>query len=251
MRCVVLKNYAVKADSDAMDQHQAPSYEDGTAPISGATLARFRVGPIPVRVELPFFLVIGLIGYNSHQSVALLLTWLGVAFGSVLVHELGHAIVGRAFGSPTSIVLYAFGGLTFHNGGKWLTARQDVLISLAGSLSQIVLLGIPAYMITHSNPLLFFTSYGWYRFFWDLMWVSLGWGIINLLPILPLDGGNIAVTLLRRTRVEDPLRLARQLSVGAALGLAVWAYHTTGWFGALWALMFAVWNAAALTKKGI
>ena len=71
------------------------------------------MGPIPVRVKLPFFLVIGLIGYNPHQSVALLLT-LGVAFGSVLVHELGHAIVGRAFGSPTSIVLYAFGGLTFH-----------------------------------------------------------------------------------------------------------------------------------------
>jgi stage IV sporulation protein FB len=244
------KNRAVQADANAMGQFQAPSYEDGTAPISGATIARFRVGPIPVRVEFPFFLVIVLIGYNSHQSVTLLLTWVGVAFGSVLLHELGHAIVGRAFGSPTSIVLYAFGGLTFHNGGRWLTARQDVLISLAGSLSQIVLLGIPAYMITHHSTLIF-TSYGWYVFFWDLMWVSLGWGIINLLPILPLDGGNIAVTLLRRTRLDDPVRLARQLSVGAALGLAIWAYHTTGWFGALWALGFAIWNAAALTKNQV
>jgi Zn-dependent protease len=140
------------------------------------------VGPIPVRVEFPFFLVIVLIGYNSHQSVTLLLTWVGVAFGSVLLHELGHAIVGREFGSPTSIVLYAFGGLTFHNGGKWLTARQDVLISLAGSLSQIVLLGIPAYMVTRDWTLIY-TSYGWYIFFWDLMWVSLVWGIVNLLPI--------------------------------------------------------------------
>jgi stage IV sporulation protein FB len=249
MRRVALKNYLAKADSDVMGQHQAPSYEDGTAPVSGATIARFHLGPIPVRVEFPFFLVIVLIGYHSHQSVTLLLTWVGVAFGSILLHELGHAIVGRAFGSPTSIVLYAFGGLTFHNGGKWLTARQDVLVSLAGSLSQIVLLGIPAYLITHDS-LLIYTSYGWYVFFWDLMWVSLGWGIINLLPILPLDGGNIAVTLLRRTRLDDPVRLARQLSVGAALGLAVWGYHTTGWLGALWALGFAVWNASALTKKG-
>jgi membrane-associated protease RseP (regulator of RpoE activity) len=83
------------------------------------------------------------------------------------------------------------------------------------------------------------------------MWVSLGWGIINLLPILPLDGGNIAVTLLRRTRMDDPVRLARRLSVGAALGLAIWAYHTTGWFGALWALGLAMWNATALTKNQV
>src|SRR5215211_1266381 len=86
-------------------------------------------------------------------------------------------------------------GLTFRNGGRYPSVREDILISLAGSVTQIVLLGIPAYVITHNNPLLFFTSYGWYVFLWDLMWVSLGWGIINLLPILPLDGGNIAVTL--------------------------------------------------------
>jgi hypothetical protein len=51
--------------------------------------------------------------------------------------------------------------------------------------------------------------------------------------------------------VDDPVRLARQLSVGAALGLAIWAYHTTGWFGALWALGLAVWNVAALTKNQV
>jgi membrane-associated protease RseP (regulator of RpoE activity) len=99
--------------------------------------------------------------------------------------------------------------------------------------------------------MLFFTSYGWYVFLWDLMWVSLGWGIINLLPILPLDGGNIAITLLRRTRIDEPERVARLLSVGAALGLAMWLYSAVGWFGALWALFFAVWNAVPLTKRGI
>ena len=90
----------------------------------------------------------------------------------------------RSGAQPASCCTH-FGGLTFHNGGKWLTARQDVLISLAGSLSQIVLLGIPAYMITRDWTLIY-TSYGWYVFFRDLMWVSLVWGIINLLPILPL-----------------------------------------------------------------
>jgi hypothetical protein len=39
--------------------------------------------------------------------------------------------------------------------------------------------------------------------------------------------------------------------LGAALGLAIWAYHTTGWFGALWALGLAMWNATALTKNQV
>jgi membrane-associated protease RseP (regulator of RpoE activity) len=233
-----------------MDQYQAPSYGDGTAPISGATVTRFRIGPIPVRIEFPFFLVTVLLGYNGHRSAMLLLGWTVAVFVSVMVHELGHAVVGRLFGSPTSIVLHGMGGLTFRNGGRYPSAREDILISLAGSATQIILLGIPAYMITHDS-MLFITSYGWYVFFWDLMWVSLGWGIINLLPILPLDGGNIAITLLRRTRIDEPDRVVRLLSVGTALGLAVWLYNQVGWMSALWALFFAVWNAVPLTKKGL
>jgi stage IV sporulation protein FB len=239
------------ADSDAMGQYQAPSYGDGTAPVSGPAVARFRIGPIPVRIEFPFFLVTVLLGYTGRQSGMLLLGWTVAVFISVLVHELGHAVVGRLYGSPTSIVLHGMGGLTFRNGGRYPSARQDILISLAGSATEIILLGIPAYVITHNNPMLFFTSFGWYVFFWDLMWVSLGWGIINLLPILPLDGGNIAITLLRRTRTDDPDTAARVLSVGTALALAIWMYNHVGWFGALWALFFAVWNAAPLVKNRI
>lgn len=65
------------------------------------------------------------------------------------------------------------------------------------------------------------------------MWVGLGWGIINLLPILPLDGGNIAITLLRRTRIDEPDRVVRLLSVGTAIRLAIWLYNQVGWMGAL------------------
>jgi hypothetical protein len=70
-------------------------------------------------------------------------------------------------------------------------------------------------------------------------------------PILPLDGGNIAITLLRRTRIDEFDRVVRLLSVGTALGLAIWMYNRVGWLGALWALFFAVWNAVPLAKKGI
>ena len=149
-----------------------------------------------------------------------------------MVRELGHAVVGRLHGSPTSIVLHGMGGLTFRNGGRYPSIREDIMISLAGSVTQIVLLGTG--VRDHvQQPMLFFTSYGWYVFFWNLMWVSLGWGIINLLPILPLDGGNIAITLLRRTRIDEPDRVVRLLSVGTAIRLAIWLYNQVGWMGAL------------------
>jgi hypothetical protein len=35
------------------------------------------------------------------------------------------------------------------------------------------------------------------------------------------------------------------------LGLAIWLYNEVGWVGALWALIFAVWNAVPLAKKGL
>ena len=58
-----------------------------------------------------------------------------------MVRELGHAVVGRLHGSPTSIVLHGMGGLTFRNGGRYPSIREDIMISLAGSVTQIVLLG--------------------------------------------------------------------------------------------------------------
>jgi stage IV sporulation protein FB len=235
-----------------MGQFQPPSYGDGSSPVSGPTVAHFRIGPIPVRIEFTFFLVTVLLGYTGgRRSAMFLLGWTVAVFISIMVHELGHAVVGRLYGGSTSIVLHGMGGLTFRIGGRHPSARQDILISLAGSATQIILLGIPAYLLTHNNPMLYFTSFGWYLFFWDLMWVSLGWGIINLLPILPLDGGNIAIALLGRTRTDDPETAARVLSVGTALALAIWMYNHVGWMGALWALFFAVWNAVPLVKSRI
>jgi hypothetical protein len=143
-----------------MGQFQAPSYEDGTAPVSGPTVARFRVGPIPVRIEFPFFLVTVLLGYTGgRRSAMFLLGWTVAVFISVTVHELGHAVVGRVYGGSTSIVLHGMGGLTFRNGGRYPSARQDILISLAGSATEIILLGIPAYLFTHNNPMLYFTAF--------------------------------------------------------------------------------------------
>jgi len=74
-------------------------------PSPGSTSAQ-----IPIRIEFPFFLVTFLLGYTGRQSAMLLLGWTLAVFISVMVHELGRAVVGRLYGSPTSIVLHGMGG---------------------------------------------------------------------------------------------------------------------------------------------
>jgi Zn-dependent protease len=143
------------------------------------------------------------------------------------------------------IVLHAMGGLTFRT-GKFAKATEDVVVSLAGSVTQIVVLGLPALLLVRSGGI---DSFTWHVILSDVAWVSFGWAIFNLLPILPLDGGNIAVTLLRRVNGIDAVRLVRQLSVGTALGVSVWAYHSIGLLGSLWPLFFGVLNAVALAKN--
>lgn len=228
-----------------MARYEASESADGMPVISGARVAEFRLGPIPVRIEFPFLLIAVLTGVRARPGW-LLVAWVLVVFVSILVHELGHALVARAYGDQVRILLHGMGGLTFR-AGRYPSDREDIVVSLAGSLTQIVVLGLPAFFLLRSGSI---ESPTLYTILWDVKWVSLGWAIINLMPLLPLDGGNITVTLLRRVRGIDALRVTRQISVGVALALAVWAYHEIGALTSLWILFFGVLNAVALTKNG-
>lgn len=213
--------------------------------VSGARVAEFNLGSVPVRIEFPFLLVAVLTGARA-GSVLLLLAWVVVVFVSILIHELGHAFAGRAYGGQVRILLHGMGGLTYRT-GRYLTDVEDIVVSLAGSITQIVVLGLPALFLLRTDAINSFTLHAIVS---DVAWVSFGWAIINLLPLLPFDGGNIAVTLLRRVNGIDAVRVVRVISVGVALGVALWAYHAVGPLTSLWMLFFAVLNAVALTKKG-
>jgi stage IV sporulation protein FB len=72
----------------------------------------FRLGRFPVRVHPLFWLSMALIGLPwFDRSLLLGLLWVACGFVSILVHELGHALAIRHYGSPASIQLIAFGGL--------------------------------------------------------------------------------------------------------------------------------------------
>lgn len=154
----------------------------------------FRLGPFPVRVQPAFFLIVALLGAGRLEQPGLLAVWVGVVFVSILLHELGHAVAFRAFGHAPSIELYGMGGVTRGGGGGALGTGANVLVALAGPAAGLTL-GAAVYALARSvgleHPLARVAVY-------DLLWVNVGWGLLNLLPMRPLDGGIVMTALARR-----------------------------------------------------
>ncbi|HEX9697639.1 MAG TPA: site-2 protease family protein [Actinomycetota bacterium] len=205
---------------------------------------RFRLAGIPVRVEPVFFLIIVLIGGLDRPGI-LILSFAATAFVSILFHEFAHAVAFRAFGRSPSIVLHAFGGLTGAPGAP-LSRTRDIVVSAAGPLSQIIVLGVPALMLRLPIARAF-RSINWYIALTDAAWINIGWGVLNLMPVLPLDGGRIAAGLLGGAR--HGMRVAHGLGVVVASAGAVWGLMNQRIFLAMFGGMFAAINVAGFRDQ--
>ncbi len=163
-------------------------------------MLRFRIGRIPVEVHPGHFLVAALFGLQSPQGqstsdVALnLLTWIAIVFVSVLLHELGHALMCLAFGYRPAIQLVWTGGFTQPNAGAPIPWQRDVLLTLAGP-GLGLLFGTVCVLVNRTMS----SSSDYVQLVLDnLIWVNVGWSLINLAPVLPMDGGRIANAVLIR-----------------------------------------------------
>ncbi|MFZ4772729.1 MAG: site-2 protease family protein [Chlamydiia bacterium] len=141
---------------------------------------------IPVKVTWPFFLVAALIGFLNSMNLVGTLFWILVIFVSVLIHEYGHALVSKMFGQKPRIELIAFGGLTYPE-GKTIRGYQEFLVILAGPLASLALCFLGFFIF--SLPQVRSSPYAVYPFLFGF--VNGFWTILNLLPILPLDGGQL------------------------------------------------------------
>jgi Zn-dependent protease len=201
---------------------------------------------IPIKVDASFFVLSFLLAFGRGASL-LLLEWVLVVFISVLLHELGHALVARKFGLSPSIKLYSMGGLTSWHSEVNLPPWQHLLISLAGPaagflLGGIVFLAGPAVLGSNPSRLLAVT-------YFDLIWVNVGWGIFNLLPMLPLDGGNVLLTLEEWILRRKSQLISYVISLMVALGITFLAL-ARGW---IWIAILGVWfaytNGSALSEQ--
>lgn len=176
---------------------------------------QLRVAGFPVRIEPVFVLTMGLLAFAGGRNTAdLVIEWILVAGVAVLVHELGHAVAFRSFGAHPRITLYGMGGVTV---GEAQPPNRSLVVSLAGPGAGF-LLGFAAVAAERAvDPSSTLVDAA----FRDLIWVSFVWGLVNMLPILPLDGGNVAKNLLDRVTDGQGERPARVLSIAAAVVLAV------------------------------
>ncbi|MBY0457246.1 MAG: site-2 protease family protein [Gemmataceae bacterium] len=185
---------------------------------------RFRVLGFPVRVHPWFWLANALMGSWVLEALGahFLLVWVAVVFVSILVHELGHALAFRRYGSDAEIVLYAFGGLAIpwsHVHGRW----RRVAVSLAGPFAGFILCGL----VYGSNEAFEWAAPGTERLlqyaYHSLIWVNLVWGLMNLLPIWPLDGGQVSREVCGRVWSLRGKRISLQISFGTALLLVAYS----------------------------
>jgi Zn-dependent protease len=172
----------------------------------------------PIEINLSFLMLLALVFVAFGGVAGVVIVCL--AFASVLLHELGHALVARRLGVRVSGIELGFFGGAAKMIDMPRTSNHEVAIAAAGPAVSLVLagLGLGLGALTH------FSLVSW------LGWTNLIIALFNLIPALPMDGGRILRALLSRkmdfVRATDvSVKVARVAAIGFALfGLAY------GWY---------------------
>jgi stage IV sporulation protein FB len=186
---------------------------------------RWRMFGIPVRVHPTFWLFSAILGFNwMDRGFGYLALWVACTFLSVLFHELGHVVVGRLCGQPGHIVLYSFGGVAighYHYVAPW----QRIAIYLAGPGAGFVLYGLVLLFQNHALWKIDPTAnmphlHAAVRM---LMFMNLFWSLLNLVPVFPLDGGQISREVCTIVSRRNGFRFSLGLSFLLAGLIAVYS----------------------------
>lgn len=219
----------------------------GPAPVEGGRpLLRGRLFGFPVHLDASFVIIMGILGYYPGVTLRDLGLWLLITPVAVLVHELGHAVLARAAGARPQIALAGFGGVTSYIPPRPLSRVWSLGISLAG----------PAVGLAIGVALSFALATGswvpgsWQeQALWVGKWTTLGWSLLNMLPVLPLDGGQAMRELLPGAPPVRERRAAT-ISVVTAVLAAVVSYtvlHQT--FLTVFLAFFAISNVLTLRAE--
>lgn len=244
----------------------------------------FSLFGFPIRVHPGFAVLPLLLGGRNIQllemnaGVALILL-LVIFFVSVLVHELGHALAFRYYGIPSRIVLYWFGGLAIPDAGgqPWmpqrqsLTAQQQIVVSLAGPFAGFLLAGVVLGVLLTMGGSTVFRFDGivpmwfprlpawigegpmveplWLLFLMGI-WVNIFLNVLNLAPVYPLDGGQVARQLFVMNDPWNGVRYSIILSIAVAGLIALTSFTRDDRFMGFFFAVFAISNYMTLQQTG-
>jgi stage IV sporulation protein FB len=211
-------------------------------------MVRFTLFGVPVEIQPWFWLssamLSGLLDRGiTRDNFQYALLFIVAATISILVHEFGHALVGRRLGGGRArVVLWALGGLAYNEGGRftrinnfWRVAAGPgagfallllILLILAAVfspadatyLASTTLFGVaPPTGLSRETALVLAERVPLYWLIVHFLWINFWWGMLNLLPVLPLDGGRISELYVK------PQKRVYQIAVATAGAMVVFA----------------------------
>jgi len=238
---------------------------------TGKTIAR----PFGIELQIHPSWIISLVilsyaGYEGivarvvepHRTAARFI--LAVVFGlsiatCIVVHELSHSLVARAYGLPVRrITLFALGGVSQIE-KEAQSPGAEFSIALAGPLASVVLAGIFGVVEKLLHP----AQAGQIGFWGYLGYLNILLALFNLVPAFPMDGGRLLRSAIwsfgsRARATRWAVRVGRTFAVlamaGGAIGIVaepLTGANSGGSFGALWIILigFFIYNAAGAAGR--
>ena len=184
---------------------------------------------VPIRIQPMFWLVTILLGwdyFSQTNDLSILGLWVMAVFISIIIHEFGHVFMGKLFGTESFVILHGFGGLAV--GATEIPCKwKRILITAAGPAAQLFFWLLLRSIISNLfslDP----TKESHIKFYYwisMLLVINLYWPLLNLIPVFPLDGGQILKDALGMIRPGSE-KLAFQLSTLAAIGAIIYFAKT-------------------------
>jgi Zn-dependent protease len=174
----------------------------------------FRIGPVPVTIRPSIILVLAFIGFLvDSSSLAKVGVWTAIGVASILVHEMGHAGVALALGGRPTVQLMGLGGATDPGLDERPDRLRSALLSLAGPAAGLAV-GAAVWIVAGPDLDALTSDRGLAAFgLATALWMNIGWSILNLVPVLPLDGGR----LLTEALPGDPVTRSRRAYLASAV----------------------------------
>ena len=206
---------------------------------------------VELRIHLTFLFLLLFVFFTESTAHATANPWrslalVAIVFGSVILHELGHALVSTHAGIPVkAIILLPIGGVTLMDETRQSPApgtqtwKRDIRIALAGPVVNIVLALISAAIVYSFLPQALLAAKPYVissNLPRSLVWTNVWLALFNLLPAYPMDGGRVLRALFSR-RMEPVSATRRAVSIGLTFATL---FMLVGMLSNMWLTMIGI-----------
>ena len=203
----------------------------------------FRLFGFPVRIDPALFIVLLVVVTSAHVTRGVLFAFVVGGALSLIAHELGHAVAARSLGaSSVSISLRSYGGLTTYS-LPTATRSKSALIAAAGPVVGLVL-GLCIWVARQAAA----PPPGSERAatYAELLFVTVGWSLINLLPVMPLDGARLLEQLLPGS-AQNRARAAGMIAIIVGASACWWFWRRDAFYLAVMFGLLTAYSAVYAT----